>query len=348
MGLSQPYPDKRPWHPPSDRSALDLGRWMTTKNMRKSARTNDHHIVRPVPVRIETQRLYDDAAEHGINAAQVHAALEWKRQWTTYEPEQMMKDREQGARNPSPGTSNNTDNDDEERVVLWPKRNREEEDDGSDVGEWDHPEDDTDDPISDLSSSPQGFFATTTEIVRPVAIRAKQYGPPALIENEVLHERPLSPITMYSMGSQGSSHHSLKGMTVSFGSVHSEKEILTAREGLLSALASSGGDADDEEFQECLNVLEYSNAQCSGRGMWLTLTKPTFFGCLGFNEDGDPMYTLARMSFDMFTPGDLVCSLQGNFNEVNDVPDVARSDLNIPKALIEEVLDRSTTLKTYK
>lgn len=312
--------------------------------MRKTARTNDVHIVRPVPVRIETQRLYDDAAEHGITSAQVHAALEWKREWTTYEPEQMMLDREQGARNPSPGTSNNTDNDDDHQVTFLPKRTRDDEDDAR---KW-QDQSDEDDPISDLSSSPHGFFATTTEIVRPVAIRAHRYGPPAVIEDELPDERPLSPITMYSLGSQGSSQHSLKGMTVSYASVHSEKELSTAREGLLNALASSGGDADNEEFQECLKILEYSNAQHTSKGMWLTLTKPTFFGCLGFNEDGDPLYTLARMSFDMFTPGDLVCSLQGNFNEVMDVPDVDRSDLNIPKALIDEVLDRSTTLKTYK
>jgi hypothetical protein len=131
--------------------------------------------------------------------------------------------------------------------------------------------------------------------------------------------------------------------------VHSEKEFSVAREGLLNALASSGGDADDADFQTCLQVLEYSNLlhSHSSTGMWLTLTKPTFFGCLGTNDEGDPLYTLARMSFDMFTPGDLICSLQGNFNEVEDVTD--RSDLvNIPKSLVEEVKDRSTTLKTYK
>jgi hypothetical protein len=70
-------------------------------------------------------------------------------------------------------------------------------------------------------------------------------------------------------------------------------------------------------------------------------------GCLGLNEEGDPMYTLARMSFDMFTPGDLVCSLQGVFNEVTEVSDLARSDLVIPKSLVDEARDRRTKLLTY-
>jgi hypothetical protein len=373
-----------------------------------------------------------------LNAADVHVALEWQKRWTTYEEEDAgvvasavpddsdedeqqipsyVIDREQGARNPSPGKSNTDDDEDEPLVRMKPaprnhhhntktKRQRE-----TAAVVYDE-EEEEEDPVSDLSSSPQGFFneedgqdhyddaphhhhnkghddfndhrpPMQTEIVRPVAIRAghshqvqqlqrvaARGGPPAIIQDEEWHERPLSPLTLYSQGSsQGASHPtSLGGMMVSCNahgaattashhnsnasvvSVHSEKEFSVAREGLLNALASSGGDADDETFQTCLQVLEYSNLLHShtSKGMWLTLTKPTFFGCLGTNDEGDPLYTLARMSFDMFTPGDLICSLQGNFNEVYDVPDLERSDLVIPKSLVEEVKDRSTTLKTYK
>jgi hypothetical protein len=394
------------------------------------------HLIRPVPVRIETQRLYDSAAENGLNTAQVHAALEWQRQWTTYEPHSsdncyqqqqqssfllmndIMDHREQGARNPSPGKSVETDDDEEEYdhndapiiFVPKPKRSRDNYNNNHHNHEW-IPEDDDDDAdhVSDLSASPPGldrshsppgFFAApradapdVTAIVRPVAIRANDNNrlyaagpPPAIIEdddgNEV-PERSLSPLTLYSTSQQGStSHHyqhhhqqpgsnshpplCLGGMMVSCAttslmtttdssSVHSETKLTIAREGLLNALASSDGDADDEDFQKCLSILEYSNAlpqqqqqhSSSNKGMWLSLTKPTFFGCLGTNDEGDPLYTLARMSFDMFTPGDLICSLQGVFNEVTDVPDLARSDLVIPKSLVDEARDRRTSLQTY-
>ena len=46
------------------------------------------------------------------------------------------------------------------------------------------------------------------------------------------------------------------------------------------------------------------------------LTKPTYLDCLGVNARGDPMYTLGRMSFEMFRPGDLVLSVDAVFNPV--------------------------------
>jgi len=52
-------------------------------------------------------------------------------------------------------------------------------------------------------------------------------------------------------------------------------------------------------------------------GQWFTLTKPTYPDCLGFNDDGDPMYSLGRMSFEMFRPGDLVLSIDAVFNPVD-------------------------------
>jgi hypothetical protein len=394
------------------------------------------HLIRPVPVRIETQRLYDSAAANGLNTAQVHAALEWQRQWTTYEPHSdsdnyqpqqssfllmndIMDHREQGARNPSPGKSVETDDDEDEDddndapiiFVPKPKRSRDHHTNNHNHGwipEDNNDDDDDDDHVSDLSASPPGldvshsppgFFTApradapdVTAIARPVAIRANDNTnrlnaaagpPPAIIENDdgnEVPERSLSPLTLYSSSQHGStSHHHqqpgsnshppscLGGMMVSCATTslmtstdsssgHSETKLSIAREGLLNALASSDGDADDEDFQKCLSILEYSNVlpqqqqqqhSSSNKGMWLSLTKPTFFGCLGTNEEGDPLYTLARMSFDMFTPGDLVCSLQGVFNEVTDVSDLARSDLVIPKSLVDEARDRRTSLQTY-
>jgi hypothetical protein len=95
--------------------------------------------------------------------------------------------------------------------------------------------------------------------------------------------------------------------------------------------------------------------------MWLTLTKPTFFGHLGPNDNGDPMYTLGRMSFDMFSPTNIVCSIQGNFNHVRPVlTTVERGRLlrshrdendhycSIPKKFQDEIMDGTTMMKTYE
>ena len=63
-------------------------------------------------------------------------------------------------------------------------------------------------------------------------------------------------------------------------------------------------------------------------GQWFTLTKPTYQDCLGFNDDGNPLYHLGRMSFEMFMPGDLVCAIQAVFNPIMEVVGHGRSQNN--------------------
>lgn len=91
-------------------------------------------------------------------------------------------------------------------------------------------------------------------------------------------------------------------------------------------------------------------------GQWFTLTKPTYTGCLGFNDDGDPLYRLGRMSFEMFFPGDLICAIQAVFNPIMNVaPPSSKgpSSISVPKTLQEEVQralekDSDVVLKTYQ
>lgn len=99
--------------------------------------------------------------------------------------------------------------------------------------------------------------------------------------------------------------------------------LQAARDGLLLALSAAGGSTDGPDFRHCLSVLHehYRRSGFDARtatqafaGTWLALTRPVFADCLGDNDRGDPLYTLARMSFGMFRPSNLVCSLQGNFN----------------------------------
>lgn len=135
------------------------------------------------------------------------------------------------------------------------------------------------------------------------------------------------------------------------------------KEAVYHALAISGGDATTDDFHKALLPLcrhyeelghdarHHNNSQDQSttclEGMWLTVTKASYFGSLGENADGDPMYTLGRMAFDMFLPTQLVCSLQGNFNPVHVVPHDARPRL-IPKNLVEEVEFGNGILRTYK
>lgn len=66
----------------------------------------------------------------------------------------------------------------------------------------------------------------------------------------------------------------------------------------------------------------YTRANENMEGQWFTLTKPSYIDCLGYNEDGNPMYRLGRMTFEMFKPGDLVCAIQAVFNPIKIVDHV--------------------------
>lgn len=135
--------------------------------------------------------------------------------------------------------------------------------------------------------------------------------------------------------------------------------VETARDGILHALAVFKGETTSTEFQTALfflteHYLRLGTDACrpdqtSTEGVWLTLTKPTFFYCLGENDSGDPMYTLGRMSFDLFSPSETICSLQGNFSRVERVDGrTAALMKSVPKSLYKEVQVGNTVLRTYE
>jgi hypothetical protein len=141
------------------------------------------------------------------------------------------------------------------------------------------------------------------------------------------------------------------------------RSLQMSRDGVLHALAVTQGDVESEKFKLALApLIKYfadlnkdtrpTVGSCERRveGMWLTLSKPSYFSNLGENDNGDPMYTLGRMAFDMFSPTNLVCSLQGNFNPVEVVNEEERKLLlsSVPKSLREEVESGKTVLRTYQ
>lgn len=141
--------------------------------------------------------------------------------------------------------------------------------------------------------------------------------------------------------------------------------VENAKTSLLHALAVSGGDVTSERFLFALDQLRtlYNMTGWDARdplgvmkrestkhieGTWLTLSRPHFQECLGKNSAGDYMYTLGRMSFDMFYPADLVCSIQGIFNQIETVNLKDRESLkSVPRALREELKKNTNVLRRY-
>jgi hypothetical protein len=120
---------------------------------------------------------------------------------------------------------------------------------------------------------------------------------------------------------------------------------VAAKEALLEDLKRSGGETTSPKFTACLEVLQayYHSKGFDARwlgdeapsfpveGKWLTLSKPTFSDCLGPNEKGKLRYTLGRMSFDMFRPTHLKCSINHSFNSISPLPDASDRSLSFSR-----------------
>mmetsp|Transcript_15706 Transcript_15706/g.23413 ORF Transcript_15706/g.23413 Transcript_15706/m.23413 type:complete len:772 (+) Transcript_15706:97-2412(+) len=137
------------------------------------------------------------------------------------------------------------------------------------------------------------------------------------------------------------------------------KHIDNAKLELLRYLAISGGDITNKPFLFALEQLRalYVMTDFDARfaspggdkhleGNWLTISRPNFSECLGTNTNGDYMYTLGRMSFDMFAPGNLVCSISGIFNSIQ-VESSEKCIGSVPKSLRDEVTKGNTILRRY-
>ena len=98
---------------------------------------------------------------------------------------------------------------------------------------------------------------------------------------------------------------------------HHQQKI-QAKQALLRALNSTGGDANTPAFHLALQklLLRYDPSHFDPRrpvpryahtvaanqleGIGIAAGKPTFPGCVGRNDSGDPMYKLGTMSFGTF------------------------------------------------
>jgi hypothetical protein len=133
-----------------------------------------------------------------------------------------------------------------------------------------------------------------------------------------------------------------------------------ARDDLLKALAVHRGNVNTIDFHTQLKVLadHYKTTKLDSRqsvrpttieGSWLSLCNSSYDGNLGQNDSHDHLYTLGRLSFNMFFPNNLICSLQGNFNYIYPVSSFDREALDsIPDSLRKDVKENKLTLYTYK
>jgi hypothetical protein len=101
---------------------------------------------------------------------------------------------------------------------------------------------------------------------------------------------------------------------------------------LIQLLRRNKGDTTSSDFHSLINTLgEFYREQgadqrwvagdistiCYLDGTWLALSKSEFTGSIGRNENGDILFPLGRIAFDMFRPTGLLCSMQGAFNIIS-------------------------------
>ena len=84
-------------------------------------------------------------------------------------------------------------------------------------------------------------------------------------------------------------------------------------------------------------------------GIGISAGKPSYQGCIGRNDNGDPMFQLGTMSFGMFRPTELVVSVQGTFTWIEHIH---RKNLHkvkhVPKNLLADVRYGTNPVRTYK
>jgi hypothetical protein len=135
--------------------------------------------------------------------------------------------------------------------------------------------------------------------------------------------------------------------------------IENAKMRMIEDLRSSGGSVETPLFLECLEILQtyYAGRNLSDRadylselvGNWLTLSKPTYTELKGKNEKGESLYSLGRISFDMFRPSALLCSVQASFNNVESIdPKNPGRPLHVPRKLMKDIWSGECTLQTYE
>ena len=145
-----------------------------------------------------------------------------------------------------------------------------------------------------------------------------------------------------------------------------DKRFLISLEILSNFYKSSGRDARVSPWSQRRNMDDpgveggeygYSGSEVGGptasdllEGHYVNMSRPNYIECLGKNGEEDFMYSLGRMSFDMFQPSNLVCSVQSTHNTIKIIGEQEELPEFVPKSLREEVArqsDKRPLLRSY-
>ncbi|GFH53866.1 hypothetical protein CTEN210_10342 [Chaetoceros tenuissimus] len=182
-----------------------------------------------------------------------------------------------------------------------------------------------------------------------------------------LHIGTTRAFSFHKPTSSESTHSSLFQSATSTSFTSSEQGT-TSSEKFYEVLKSYGRDIDAEPVQDVLKDLKqvYSNAGIDARistspdydGDWFMETHPTFPDLQGRNKDGDALYTMGRLTYNMIQPSNVLCSVQKitqHIHKLSDDPTHVNSQDGsvilpelIPKRLREELEVDASELRSYR
>ena len=140
---------------------------------------------------------------------------------------------------------------------------------------------------------------------------------------------------------------------------------MTIRSELVESLTGSNGDTSDPRFVSALELLsklyDGSSSPDMARsdilnGHWKSISRPSYHygGFVGTNDAGDNVYSLGKMCFNMFKPGNLRVTVQNTMNCIEPVCRMDQAPSAAPWSLRQELALQddsdwhpNTTLKSY-
>lgn len=141
----------------------------------------------------------------------------------------------------------------------------------------------------------------------------------------------------------------------------------TLRSEMIQALLNADGDVENKRFTSALDILSQmykstlnSNTSTSPllNAEWKSISRPSYHygGFIGTSEGGEAIYTLGRMCFGMFKPGNLRVTVQNTMNRIEPVCQMDQAPTAAPWSLRRELalqedpessLIGNTMLKAY-
>jgi len=118
--------------------------------------------------------------------------------------------------------------------------------------------------------------------------------------------------------------------------------VSEAKAAVRAALAANDGQTKAPAVVASIDALAAMNPTAAPArttalllGEWRQINSPEYPGMLGFDESGNPKYTLGRLAFNLFEPNDLVCSISDILNPLRareGQPEVIDYSIEIPLA----------------